>query len=845
MMNSFVSWPPELSSTQVEQLTLLATTYSLSHSLLYLPPNTPSSRTPPAPTSAIHAPFSLVPTPIPRRLFDLVKHLQRAYNVLYSRIAMDEAFLDEIMDQGGVAEVDRFTGELWRRWKQLRGEGIVQPLQLGLFRSDYLLHQPSESNSVSIKQVEFNTISSSFGALSQQVASLHKYLLASTNYFNTSPILSPDNLPPNETIAGLVSGLAAAHKAYGVESAYILFVVQLGERNVFDQRLLEYELLEKHSIHVLRRTFRELTSSATLHPTTRALLISSSPSSPQIEISTVYYRAGYTPTDYPTPRTYDTRQLLERSRAIQCPSLALQLAGGKKVQEVLTREGVLERFLRADEGLADVRASWMEMWALDRGDGDGPQREGGGNNVYKAAIPAFLDALPARERAAWIAMRLISPPRGVGGYLVRAGAGEGGTVKSEVVSELGVFGWSLFGAGEVSEEKEVGWLVRTKGEGVDEGGVATGFSVLDSVVLVYVNRLSGWVYSGCAIHTTFGTVEFLSFDPSGHATICSSSCLGDRDIGSSDTRLVRRACAIELDTGRFRLIEWSIPQYDTLLGRNLPPTSLWPDTAEQALLITIDNTSIFTPGSGGPQWGFRRTELIAQGAPLSNRTAFDASIETGVTAFHFSVRTDERRPLNYAHEYQNVFVEPTDGSHVFGLQIGELRTGTYSDLMPTKCTAICVVGILHGSESGTPFNTTPMASSSHSLKLLSHDLSVLFHTPFDPLTWHNFAVIVDWTEHTLRVLYSVGATPLRAVTPIVPNSSATAGADGQGEFHFGLLKLPLLNPKDAPAEQSDVVHYGIQEGTTEALAYSGVFVESVDRGVSVGNGRVIVLDKLT
>lgn len=89
-------------------------------------------------------------------------------------------------------------------------------------------------------------------------------------------------------------------------------------------------------------------------------------------------------------------------------------------------------------------------------------------------------------------MRLIQPPRGVGGYLVRAGEGSKGLVRSEVVSELGIYGWALFGKGEKGmgkesvtvKEKEVGWLVRTKGEGTDEGGVATGFSVLDSVVLV-------------------------------------------------------------------------------------------------------------------------------------------------------------------------------------------------------------------------------------------------------------------------------------------------------------------------------------------------------------------------
>lgn len=47
-----------------------------------------------------------------------------------------------------------------------------------------------------------------------------------------------------------------------------------------------------------------------------------------------------------------------------------------------------------------------------------------------------------------------------------------------------------------------------------------------------------------------------------------------------------------------------------------------------------------------------------------------------------------------------------------------------------------------------------------------------------------------------------------------------------------------MNPADSPANQGDVVNHGIQEGTTEGLLYSGVFVESVVKGISLGGGRV-------
>ncbi|KAJ7590685.1 hypothetical protein C8J56DRAFT_857918 [Mycena floridula] len=484
------SWPPPASASQIADLKNKAVTYALSHGILYLPVSPSDS-----PGSAIHAPIALFPSPFPRNLFERAQRLQYAYNVLYSRIAMDEAFLDRVM--GGTN--DPFVGSLWEGWKAIRREDNIQQLQLGLFRSDYLLHQ-QPGKDLGIKQVEFNTISSSFGPLAERIGALHRYLSDSTDYFGLSPLLS-GAFPNNHATKMLAAGLAAAHKAYGVPSSQILFVVQPGERNVFDQRWLEYELLERHHIHILRHTFDELGSLAHLDTASNKLSIFS------IEISTVYFRAGYTPTptDFSTPSHYATRFLIERSKAIKCPSLPLQLAGGKKVQQVLCEPGVLESFLSAPEfspsDLVELRESWMPMWGLDTDEGVTrafqnhqhlvlkPQREGGGNNVYKDDIPAFLESLSTEERKAWIAMELIVPPEGMQNYLVR----EGQSVMAEVISELGIFGWSLFGDGAVRAEseaaeqtgspKDVGWLVRTKGKDSNEGGVATGFSVLDSIVL--------------------------------------------------------------------------------------------------------------------------------------------------------------------------------------------------------------------------------------------------------------------------------------------------------------------------------------------------------------------------
>ncbi|KAG5652134.1 hypothetical protein H0H81_006210, partial [Sphagnurus paluster] len=138
----------------------------------------------------------------------------------------------------------------------------------------------------------------------------------------------------------------------------------------------------------------------------------------------------------------------------------------------------------------------------------------------------------------------------------------------------------------------------------------------------------------------------------------------------------------------------------------------------------------------------------------------------------------------------------------------------------------------------TPFNTTT-TTPAPSLKILNRALALLFNAPFTAHTWHNLAVQVDWTRSTLTVFYFRNADHLAPVTPMpLPNASA---AGLKGKFHFSMLKLPFVDPRNAPAEQGDVVHHGVQEGTRERLIYWGVFVERAAGGVSVGGGGAVPL----
>jgi glutathione synthase len=226
-----------------------------------------------------------------------------------------------------------------------------------MFRSDYMIHaDPSEKNPTpEIKQVEFNTIASSFGGLSSAVTKLHQYspkalpigsydrYLYSIGAYGEDTPISTSGLPDNPAAASLAAGLAAAHKTYGNPTAKVLFLVQEPERNIFDQRWIEYHLQETHGVQSRRITLSALGDWGKLDHE-RRLLVPSARGEGEDEVSVVYLRAGYDPKDYDGEREWGARRMMELSKAIKCPTVITQLAGCKKVQQVLAAPGILERY---------------------------------------------------------------------------------------------------------------------------------------------------------------------------------------------------------------------------------------------------------------------------------------------------------------------------------------------------------------------------------------------------------------------------------------------------------------------------------------------------------------------
>ncbi|XP_065212366.1 glutathione synthetase-like isoform X2 [Planococcus citri] len=434
--------------------------------------------------SVIFAPFTLFPSIFPRVEFEKAVEIQPVLNELMHKVAHDYEFLYNTLKN--TIEVDHFTKKLFEIYEIVRKEGFTQSFGLGIFRSDYMIDVKNEI-SLSIRQVEINTIASSFAGLSSKLSLLHRFVLERLNRFEDLK-----KLPENNALSGICEGLLEAWRFYDNKSAAILIVVEDMPFNIADQRFHEFELYKLNpNIRILRETLTELSVHAKLDEQ-RRLLVNGE------EIAVVYYRSGYSPEQYPSEKEWDIRLQIERSKAIKCPTINYHLAGTKRVQQALAVDEVLDKFLKDEEKNKKVKGIFTGLYSLDlNAAGDEavemavknpddfvlkPQREGGGNNVYGDDIPKLLSEIgKSKERTAFILMNRIRPPV-QNNFIIKPGDND---IPSnlDVISELGIFGVIIGNEKNIIVNKQVGHMLRTKEHSINEGGVAFGAGSLDSPFL--------------------------------------------------------------------------------------------------------------------------------------------------------------------------------------------------------------------------------------------------------------------------------------------------------------------------------------------------------------------------
>ncbi|XP_046386680.1 glutathione synthetase-like isoform X2 [Ischnura elegans] len=426
------------------------------------------------------APFMLLPSTFPKREFEKAVAIQPILNELMHKVAHSYEFLSESLKS--TIEVDDFTKRLFQIYETVRKEGFTQSVSLGLLRSDYL-HNCATDN---IKQVEINTIASSFAGISVQITDMNRYVLQELGHADLLP-----HLPENNALQGLCGGMIEAWKLYGKPESVILFVVEDITYNICDQRFHEFEIRKMEpKVRVIRRTLTDLGKRSTLTEE-KILMIDG------LEVAVVYYRSGYAPTQYHSELEWEARLKVERSLSIKCPSIQYHLAGTKRVQQALASPAVLERFLDSSVA-ASVREIFTGLYTLDLSDEGNaavemalknpthyvlkPQREGGGNNVYGEEVKLMLEKMGnSNERSAWILMERIIPPV-QRCYLIHPNSDT--PVYTDVVSELGIFGVIIGDEKVILKNSQVGHMLRTKVATANEGGVAAGYGALDSPFLV-------------------------------------------------------------------------------------------------------------------------------------------------------------------------------------------------------------------------------------------------------------------------------------------------------------------------------------------------------------------------
>ena len=416
----------------------------------------------------VHAPFSLTPYQLPSSLISQLQIHTQWSSLLFWKVAQNSDFLREILEP--TAKVDEFV----RFLLSLIPNEKRQDQQLLINRNDFLFER-KENGELQPLQVEFNTISASFAHLSGRVTALHQQL-QQENILKAAPL-------PHDAIAGFASGIKETIENLGWQDAALLMLVQPKERNWFDQMGL-FATLSQRGVKVVRATLAEVHQKGKLK--NGDLWVG-----PQ-RIGVVYFRAGYAPGDLPDEDSRSARRMLEASSAVLVPEASMQLAGTKKIQQVLADSSILSEFV--PESVADqLKAYFAMMFGLEE-EVEGrparefleenaeqfvlkPQREGGGNNVYGAEIRDFLTSLPTSEDRAWIAMKRIEAETAESLLVVQEQA-----QSHQSISELGIFGLLRAQSDDLRINMPVGHLVRTKASNVNEGGVVAGYACLNSLI---------------------------------------------------------------------------------------------------------------------------------------------------------------------------------------------------------------------------------------------------------------------------------------------------------------------------------------------------------------------------
>ena len=500
-----------------------------------------------------HQPFALLPTfLISENEYIQLLELSKIFHKLMDGICRCPNILINCLSNAG--EIDpQLTGKSLEIYKKCYGTGTninsnlcKQNYFLGFFRNDLMRNKRLKNNWKNNKewpwiQIEINSMSPSCAYLSDKINELHLYLLRKyqtsllkdiyDKYYNK---IKNCQLILNKNNQGYCYGLYKACKIVeemvnvnyiqqdmnnkNGSNGVVLMVIHSTEDNICDQKAIEYLLLNKYNIKMIRHTFEYILNNYRYNSKNGYFYVNDE------FISVIYFRTGYLPCHYENDSgesnsIWELRLIMEKSICIKCPNIGYHLIGNKIMQAKFLDKNLLSKFLNNDEisiiwkyftkietlsdllnnnnkykslyfTLNDVRLN-NANYVLKH-----TQRAGGCGIYFNKDIVSFIDSIESKieskndaleddQSNAYIVMKRVKPESQ---NIIQIRENKDYKVNGDC--EVGIFSVCLSNGTDKNNiiiNKSIGTLVRSKPSNLNVCSITKG-AVFDSILVYNINH---------------------------------------------------------------------------------------------------------------------------------------------------------------------------------------------------------------------------------------------------------------------------------------------------------------------------------------------------------------------
>ncbi|KAL3073035.1 hypothetical protein niasHT_035311 [Heterodera trifolii] len=448
-------------------------------------------------------PFTLYPSPFPRELFHQAMDVNKTLLLMYFRASLPHnfEFLKELHKSVlTVSPSLRSTADLIERKHK---EGIRQPLMLICIRTDYMaseeIDEKSNEKKYTLKQIELNGGSIGGYGTPQPLTALHRRMLSNVGIDNSTSVM-----PENLTSEMLATAMYRESMEFGDPKAVILFL---------HPKLRIFLLVEARAIqHAMERIFEGKPKPKcvflTLEEGIDRLKLNSDNSLILDGKFTVAVSMARNAAHDANEAGMEVWKALKRSTSIHVFNTLFMLAQSKKVQQALSKPGVVEHFFKMPEEAhlaAEVRKVMPKSWSIgaDEEEADeiirmvkenpdnfvmkwnevAPLKRGSKNVYFGDEIIEKLDSMEEKERDCFFIMEKLRPMV-VKNHFVRVH--DKPLLNVDVNIELGIHGCLLGNIvdGTVIDDFWPENTLKTKLASENEGGIIKGHSVVDTPYLV-------------------------------------------------------------------------------------------------------------------------------------------------------------------------------------------------------------------------------------------------------------------------------------------------------------------------------------------------------------------------